>query len=33
MNRVFALNKRDRPAREFRLLHRADGYEYTATTA
>ena len=28
----FVLNKRDRPAREFRLLQRADGYEYTATT-
>jgi hypothetical protein len=30
----FVLNKHDRPAREFRLLQRADGYEYTtATTA
>lgn len=30
----FVLNKHDRPAREFQLLQRADGYEYTtATTA
>jgi hypothetical protein len=30
----FVLNKHDRPAREFQLLQRADGYDYTtATTA
>jgi hypothetical protein len=29
----FVLNKRDRPAREFHLLQRTDGYEYTTTTA
>jgi len=28
----FVLNKHDRPAREFRLLQRADGYDYTTTT-
>ena len=28
----FVLNKHDRPAREFRLLQRADGYEYTTAT-
>lgn len=28
----FVLNKHDRPAREFRLLQRADGYEYTTVT-
>ncbi|AOU98277.1 HNH endonuclease [Acidihalobacter yilgarnensis] len=29
----FVLDKHDRPAREFRLLQRADGYAYTAATA
>ena len=28
----FVLNKHDRPAREFHLLQRADGYEYTTAT-
>lgn len=28
----FVLNKHDRPAREFRLLQRADGYDYTTAT-
>jgi len=28
----FVLNRHDRPAREFSLLQRADGYEYAATT-
>ena len=29
----FVLDRHDRPAREFRLLQRADGYAYTAATA
>jgi 5-methylcytosine-specific restriction endonuclease McrA len=28
----FVLNKHDRPAREFQLLQRADGYDYTTAT-
>lgn len=28
----FVMNKHDRPAREFRLLQRADGYDYTTAT-